>query len=119
MTEGRSSFTLSLLPNGKTLAAGGFYLNTSELYDPTTGTWALTGNMIDQRQLPAAVVLPNGNVVVTGGYVLGDYEAAEVYHPTTGLWSSAGFTVKPHAFHTMTRLQDGRILIAGGENDNY
>jgi len=49
MTVGRVYFTLTLLSNGKVLAAGGTDSNTllssAELYDPTTGKWTATGSM--------------------------------------------------------------------------
>jgi Galactose oxidase, central domain/Kelch motif len=54
MKDGREDFTATLLKNGQVLAAGGFNncdddfcsdINTAELYNPATGTWALTGSM--------------------------------------------------------------------------
>ena len=45
------SHTASVLTNGKVLVAGGYgvsnfsYMNSAELYDPSTGTWTATGNM--------------------------------------------------------------------------
>jgi N-acetylneuraminic acid mutarotase len=121
------SFTLSLLPNGKALVAGGFTfdafaLGSAELYDPTSGTWALTDTLTGGRVEHAATELPNGAVAVTGGY---DENAdtpfsVEVYDPTTETWTTnGGSTINPHVYHTATRLQDGRILIAGGEDGTY
>ena len=46
----------TLLPNGKVLVAGGVInispgtpLSSAELYDPTTGTWSVTGSMNTAR----------------------------------------------------------------------
>src|SRR5690242_4429693 len=48
MNIAREGHTATLLANGKVLAAGGFngmYLSSAELYDPSSGTWSLTGSM--------------------------------------------------------------------------
>jgi len=127
MTAARKDFTLSILPNGKALAAAGddvqtFY-NTAELYDPRTGTWAPTGNLSYARAVHQATELPSGEVVVTGGEAA--YGAppvdktVEVYSPKTGTWASVGSMVAGHFFHTATRLQDGRILVVGGLHHDF
>ncbi|MEQ1526199.1 MAG: kelch repeat-containing protein [Gallionella sp.] len=75
-TTALSGSTFTLLPSGKVLAAGGTQgaggcmcgLNTAELFDPVTGTWTATGNMVVGRSGAAATLLPNGKVLFTGGY---------------------------------------------------
>src|SRR4051794_802282 len=61
--------TVTLLPNGKVLVAGGspaadgkFQHATSaaELYDPATGTWTPTGSMQEARTFHTATLLANG-----------------------------------------------------------
>ena len=42
-------------------------LNSAEIYDPATGTWAATGSMHDDRSYPVAVRLADGRVLVAGG----------------------------------------------------
>src|SRR5438874_9242157 len=56
----------ALLPNGKVLVAGagGSRLSSAELYDPTTGTWSLTGSMHVGRWDLVATLLPNDKVLV-------------------------------------------------------
>jgi WD40 repeat protein len=74
--QARHAYTITHLPNGKVLAAGGYpptggFSNTAELYDPATGTWALTGNLATARGDHSATLLtsgPNaGKVLVAGG----------------------------------------------------
>ncbi|CAF1482574.1 unnamed protein product [Adineta steineri] len=72
MNTARLLHTASILPNGKVLITGGtpnayIYLNSAELYDPSTGIWASTGSMTNARDSHTASVLSNGNVLVTGG----------------------------------------------------
>jgi hypothetical protein len=92
-------FTLTVLNNGKVLAAGGGFggtttLSSAELYDPNSGTWALTGSMNFPRVIHTATLLADGRVLVVGGYghdgsAQGDC-SAEIYDPSTGTWSITG-----------------------------
>ena len=52
MNNARDLHTASVLTNGKVLVTGGWnssILNSAELYDPSTGTWTITGNMTYAR----------------------------------------------------------------------
>ncbi|WP_223292112.1 kelch repeat-containing protein [Defluviicoccus vanus] len=76
MSRPRILHTATLLPNGKVLVAGGAaeYLSltataTSELYDPLSGKWSVTGSMKTPRNYHQAVLLPNGKVLVMGGRI--------------------------------------------------
>lgn len=52
-------------------------------YDPSTGTWYLTGGMLVPRMGHAMTLLPSGKVLVTGGatHVSAAYDSAELYLP--------------------------------------
>jgi hypothetical protein len=83
---GRFLFTLTLLSNGKVLAAGGANcgnggLLSAELYNPATGTWTATGTMTGGNQSTGAVLLQNGRVFVVGN--------DNLYNPSTGNWAAA------------------------------
>jgi hypothetical protein len=64
----------TLLSDGTVLVTGGLNSSssviataTAELFDPRTGTFALTGSMTTARELHGATLLNDGRVLVTGG----------------------------------------------------
>jgi hypothetical protein len=70
----RQHATSTLLPDGRVLAVGGMSGTsgsedsaTTELYDPTTGTWSLGPAMGSWRGLHSASVLQDGRVLIAGG----------------------------------------------------
>lgn len=94
----RESFTLIALRSGKALAAGGcddYYcqtiLRSAELYDPATGAWTTTGNMLQARYYHNATLLSTGQVRVTGGLNSAGTPASpnEIYTPSTSTWTAA------------------------------
>jgi hypothetical protein len=92
-------YTWTPLPHGRILVAGGVSGNSAvssaELYDPATGTWAATARMNVGRYLHAALLLPNGKVLVTvgqSGPPSNGYSplSAELCDPRTGRWALTG-----------------------------
>ncbi|CAF4143887.1 unnamed protein product, partial [Adineta steineri] len=54
--------------------------NSTELYDPSSGTWTTTGNMNNARVTHTASVLSNGLVLLAGGADnSGSLNSAELY----------------------------------------
>lgn len=80
-----------------------------------TGSFTRTGGMQVPRAAHTASLLPNGQVLVAGGYT-GTAETAtsELYNPSTGTWTGTGSMQTPRDFHTATVLPNGTVLIAGG-----
>ena len=57
-------------------------LYSAELYDPATGSWSITGNLNEARQDHPATALPDGKVLVAGGWFVTFPEySAELYDP--------------------------------------
>src|SRR5262249_18488079 len=74
--------TATLLPDGKVLIAGVAYGHNSELYDIGAGTFSPTGDMATSRGSHTATLLPNGTVLMSGGWgSRGSIASAEIYHP--------------------------------------
>ena len=69
-------------------------MNTAEIYDPVSGTFAVTtGAMMEYRYRCAATLLPNGRVLVSGGQTrLATSNTAEIYNPTSDTFqATTGF----------------------------
>lgn len=125
----REMHTAVLLKDGRVLVMGGSsagsYPNSrieasAEIYDPATGRFSMTGSMSVPRHKLAAVLLPDGKVLVVGGSDnrdwRGQHASAELYDPATGHFSMDG-EMNSRRFkliQTAVRLRSGRVLIAGG-----
>jgi hypothetical protein len=108
--------TATLLHDGQVLLAGGGTA-AAELYDPATNAWTATGSMSTARQDAAAALLPDGNVLVTGGDTPGGGAAlasAELYDPATGTWTATASMADARFGATATALPDGTVLASGG-----
>ena len=100
-------------PNGRD-----FGMPTAELYDPSTGSWSVTGNMGRIRVGQTATPLSDGTVLVAGGNSHGGSKttaSAEVYDPSSGSWTAVGKMVATRfGGWTATLLADGKVLVVGG-----
>jgi hypothetical protein len=91
---------------------------TTEIYDPSTGTWAMSASTLQNHTLHTLTVLDDGRVLVVGGNGGAPGFAAEVLNlaAPTPVWTSAGTLTTARTNHTATKLFDGRVLVAGGSN---
>lgn len=123
MAIARNQHTASLLPNGKILVVGGQSntgnpyapLSSAEIYDPSTNAWSSAGNMASPRTGHAAIVLPNGKVLVFGGSATlnGALSSAEIYDPSTNIWSPAASMATARSTPTAVLLKNGAVLVCG------
>jgi hypothetical protein len=125
MNSGRAAHSATLLPDGRVLIAGGFRqdgteeiaIASAEIYDPETNTFTPTGDMNEPRNTHTATLLPDGLVLIAGGWGVNErLSSAELYDPQTGRFSITTNLAFPRAGMTATLLEDGKVLIAGGDS---
>jgi len=124
LTAGRHSHTATGLRDGRVLIVGGAQgafegpgLAAVEIYDPATKAWSTTGSLNDARSCHTTTLLPDGRVLVVGGwdgYPTPTFARAEIFDPSNGTWSYTGSLSVARRRHTATQLADGRVLVAGG-----
>lgn len=111
----------ALLPDGRVLLASGGANPTetrSEIYDPATNAWTLTGSLSVPRQWAAVLTDFNGRVFILGGKNSSGQELASVlrYEPSTEQFVAAGNLVVARAGAASVRLANGKFLLIGGTN---
>lgn len=132
---GGASFGVGLLgqstalADGRILFTGGFGLDgqpssAAAVYDPATDT-TTTLAMLFPRAGHGASLMPNGKVLITGGFAAfaltdvlallqGIQGSTEVFDPATLTFVAGPTLLEPRALHTSTTTATGRVLIAGG-----
>ena len=78
--------------------------------------WSATGALSTARDYHTATLLPNGKVLVVGGYNGSYLSSAELYDPVTGTWTATGALSTARRSHAATLLPNGKVLVAGGWN---
>jgi hypothetical protein len=77
------------------------------------------GSLSAARYTHSATMLPNGQVLVAGGYTGSSYlSSVEVFNPIAGAWTTTNAMSFARANHTATLLPNGQVLVAGGGTDN-
>src|SRR5437660_417633 len=114
LNTGRFLHTVTSLPNGMVLVAGGLDNNfhataSTELYDPGSGTWTVTGNLNTARYAHTATLFSNGMVLAAGGVEDGGAASvtAELYDSANGTWTATGNLTTGRFGHTATLLSNG------------
>jgi hypothetical protein len=124
----RFDHTATLLADGRVLVAGGVSSGyncssnaSSEIFDPTGGTWAVGPSApVPFGTGHNSIPLNNGRILVSGG---GNrcgtvFRSAALFDPTTATWTRIGDMTVPREFHSSALLPDGRVLVAGGVGQN-
>ncbi len=123
MSAARAAHQATVLTTGHVLVTGGCrangcddILSSAELYDPVGRTFRPAATMRTPRVSHAAVVLPDGRVLVAGGWTGEQSTAsAEVYEAVSGRLTPVGEMAAARMGAAAIPLADGRVLIAGGE----
>lgn len=83
------------------------------IVDPS---FSRAGSMSTTRESASATLLPNGKVLIAGGYNSLPLQTAELYDPATGTFTATGNMVTARVSHTATLLANGKVLVAGGSD---
>ncbi len=98
---------------------------TSFVIDINSNTPVVTrtvNNLAFSRTMHNSTVLPNGQVLVTGGLDhaevftdTGSRLSAELYNPSTNTWRTVAGMATPRTYHSVAiLLLDGRVFVGGG-----
>ena len=119
MSERRAVHAATRLDDGRVLVAGGVtsppnvltVTASVEIFDPATAAWSAAPSMAAARRAVDAVTLPDGTVLVAGGFLAsGNLTAtAERFDVLDGAWSAEPGLSSARAPH-LTELFDGRVL---------
>lgn len=89
----------------------------------SAGIFSPLKNLTVPREFHTATLLPNGTVLIAGGFSFGNgpfstWDSAEIYDPSTDAFASTGSMTAARHMHTATLLPNGKVLIAGGAFGN-
>ncbi len=126
MRSARTSHAASLLADGRVLLTGGQTdnnngdgTNTAEIFDPVTQSFtSVQSKMTSYRGGHASESLPDGTVVIMGGYYNDSSQAtAELFNPKTLRFTALTSRMKMgRSEFGATALTNGRVLITGGNS---
>lgn len=127
-TTARYAHVAAYMVDGRTIVAGGLDatntpINTVELLDTQHGSVFVTPKqfsyatpMAVARASATITVLPNGNILVTGGWDGATARSdAEVYSPGGNSWVTVAGMSAGRFNHTATLLNTGSVLVCGGQ----
>jgi hypothetical protein len=127
----------TLLNDGRVLVTGGGAPTsnpnqgssaTAELFSPADGLFTpTTTDMTTRRANHRTILLNDGTVLVTGGFLVDAIPlyhtprftylaSAELFSPASGSFTPTGEMAGPRAYHTTTMLKDGTVLVTGGDD---
>ncbi|MCX5794155.1 MAG: hypothetical protein NTY77_01495 [Elusimicrobia bacterium] len=127
----RVGHTATLLTNRNILIVGGADASGAPITDDAANgvyqveqvldsSWTVSAaHMGVARTSHTATLLPNGEVLVVGGYNGGALTNAEVYNPVLNCWhyyATIAGAVRPRFDHTATLLLNGKVLVCGGRD---
>jgi N-acetylneuraminic acid mutarotase len=83
--------------------------------EPLAVSWIPASPMHRPRAFFAAAELPNGNILVAGGFDLGvTFADSEIYNWHTGLWTVTASMNNARSAPVAVQLENGRVMVIGG-----
>lgn len=124
MGEAHMSHAAVALADGRVVLVGGTTglrdqdaeVLDAEVFDPATGSFTRTGKMAGIRGNPTASMLPDGRVLVAGGWTPLDPAppSVEFFDPVNGQFTHGPDLIVRRYRHSAVTLPDGRIVLLGG-----
>jgi hypothetical protein len=127
VADGYDYHTASLLADGTVLIVGGHGFvdlvhKQSLRYVPSTRSFQPDASLAVARMAHVAFTLPDGKVVVAGGYNLYGgstafdpaFKSSEIFDPVAKTFSGGPDMNFPRRNHVATQLKDSRVLVTGG-----
>jgi hypothetical protein len=130
LTTPRANPTATLLSDSKILITGGYQSNAKnpkaapvvldsvEIYDPATGHSQIAGAMSVPRWEHQAIALPDGRVLLAGGFTnlssLAITRTVDLFDPATGQITPGPPMATAHGQGAAVLLQDGRAIVFSG-----
>lgn len=99
---------------------------SAEIIDLNAGSpqWTFTSSMANRRRHLNATVLPDGQVLVTGGTNAGGFNTlsgsvhqAEIWNPSSGNWTPVASNAVDRAYHSVSVLLTDATVLHGGSGD--
>jgi hypothetical protein len=131
MSEARVRHAVTPMAGNLALVTGGFNagggaIQSAEIFDLATRTFTPLDYMLVGRGGHAAAMLPDGRVLITGGWVpdgggphtpASETSDTEIYDPELGTFLPNGDMSGGTRFnHSAVALDDGRVLLLGGDD---
>lgn len=129
----KQEYSVTVLNNGKVLISGGrkdipgnskipiYYSKTAYVYNPVNNIFEPALSMTDTHMEHKAVLLDNGDVIVTGG---NRSSIVDMYNPNTNKFTSFGKYCSPSELKKIKyvdlarqgaiKLNNGKVLVLGG-----
>ncbi len=123
----RSQFTATLLNDGRVLVGGGvnnnpkyeYGIGPTEVFDPKTNSFTVTGSLKNKRYDHSAILLSNGKVLIVGGNYghsedLKYLKEAELFDPKIEVFEKIGSNRKTKVYPDMINISKDQVLIPYG-----
>jgi hypothetical protein len=128
MVHPRARHTMSQLPDGSVLIAGGANSNGPvallEIFSASSNSFAPSATLATARTSHAAAVLPDGRVLIIGGTTVGSdgstqtLASTEIFDPATVTVSAGPTLITARSSHTATTTLNGLVVVIGGSNSS-